>query len=136
MEATIQNLQVLITREALGSPVAAYMTGSSCDGGLRPESDLDILLITRVQPQVSERRILVEHLLGHSGRRAAKQPGWPVELTCLVLDDIKPWRYPAMRDFLYGEWLRADYEAGLLPTARPTPTFRSSSPPPAGTPQC
>lgn len=123
MEATIQNLQELITREAPGSPVAAYLTGSSCDGGLRPESDLDILLITRMPLQVSERRILVEHLLVYSGRRATKQPGRPVELTSLVLDDIKPWRYPAMRDFLYGEWLRADYESGLLPCRETDPNL-------------
>ena len=123
MEATIQTLQELITGEELGSPVAAYLTGSSCDGGLRPDSDLDILLITRVALQASERRILVEHLLGHSGRRATSQPGRPVELTSLVLDDIKPWRYPAMRDFLYGEWLRADYEAGLLPYRQADPNL-------------
>jgi len=111
----IQTLQELITREAPGSPVAMYLTGSYCDGGLRPESDLDILLITRASLQVGERRVLVEHLLGCSGTRASRQPGRPVELISLVLDDIKPWRYPAMRDFLYGEWLRTDYEAGRLP---------------------
>ena len=92
-----------------------YLTGSYCHGGLRPQSDLDILLITRVPLQVSDRRILIEHLLNYSGRSATKQPGRPIELTSLVLDDIKPWRYPAMRDFLYGEWLRTDYEAGHLP---------------------
>lgn len=120
---TIQTLQELITREAPGSPVAAYLTGSYCDGGLRPASDLDVLLITRLPLQVSERRILIEHLMGYSGRRATKQPGRPIELTSLVLDDIKPWRYPAMRDFLYGEWLRADFEAGLLPHREADPNL-------------
>lgn len=136
VDATIQTLHELVTRESPGAPVGLYLTGSSCDGGLRPGSDLDILLITRAPLQVRDRRMLIEHLLRYSGSGATRQPGRPIELTSLVLDDIKPWRYPAMRDFLYGEWLRADYEAGLLPTARPTPTFRSSSPPPAGTPQC
>ncbi|OFE17972.1 hypothetical protein BA895_14135 [Humibacillus sp. DSM 29435] len=119
----MQTLQALITREAPGSPVGTYVTGSSCDGGLRPASDLDILLITRVSLQASERRILVDHLLGHSGRRATKQPGRPVELTSLVLGDVKPWRYPAMRDFLYGEWRRADYEAGHLPCREADPNL-------------
>jgi streptomycin 3"-adenylyltransferase len=63
----------------------------------------------------------MEHLLGYSGRRAAIQPGRPIELTSLVLDDIKPWRYPVMRDFLYGEWLRAGYEAGRLPQREADP---------------
>lgn len=115
MATTIQTLQELITREAPGSPVGLYLTGSYCDGGLRPESDVDILLITRVPLELGERRILMEHLLGYSGRRATRQPGRPIELISLVLDDIKPWRYPAMRDFLYGEWLRTEYEAGRLP---------------------
>jgi len=100
-----------------------YLTGSFCDGGLRPESDLDILLITRAPLQIGDRRILNEHLLGYSGRRATRQPGRPIELTSLVLDDIKPWRYPAMRDFLYGEWLRTDYEAGRLPTREVDPNL-------------
>lgn len=123
MATTIQALQELITQEAPGSPVAAYLTGSYCDGGLRPESDLDILLITRVPLQIGERRTLVGHLLSYSGRRATRQPGRPVELTSLVLNDIKPWRYPAMRDFLYGEWLRDDYEAGHLPHREADPNL-------------
>ena len=123
MATTIQTLQDLITREAPGSPVAMYLTGSYCYGGLRPDSDLDILLITRVPLHVGERRMLTEHLLGYSGTRATRQPGRPIELTSLVLDDIKPWRYPAMRDFLYGEWLRTDYEAGRLPHREPDPNL-------------
>ena len=123
MATTIQTLQELITREAPGSPVALYLTGSYCDGGLRPESDVDILLITRVPLEVGERRILMEHLLGYSGRRATRRPGRPIELISLVLDDIKPWRYPAMRDFLYGEWLRTDYEAGRLPHRETDPNL-------------
>lgn len=115
MTPAIRTLQELITREAPGSPVALYLTGSSCDGGLRPDSDLDLLLITRVALQVDERCILTEHLMGCSGRRATRQPGRPIELISLVLDDITPWRYPATRDYLYGEWLRTDYETGLLP---------------------
>jgi aminoglycoside 9-adenylyltransferase len=120
---TIQTLQELITQRAPGSPIGVYLTGSYCDGGLRPESDLDILLITRVPLQVGERRRLTEHLLGYSGRRATRQPGRPIELISLVLDDVKPWRYPAMRDFLYGEWLRNDYEAGRLPHREADPNL-------------
>jgi predicted nucleotidyltransferase len=123
VETMIQTLHELITREAPGSPVAIYLTGSYCDGGLRPESDLDILLITRAPLRAGERRILVEHLLSYSGRRATRQPGRPVELSSLVLDDIKPWRYPAMRDFLYGEWLRTVYETGRLPHREADPNL-------------
>jgi hypothetical protein len=40
-----------------------------------------------------------------------------------VLADIKPWRYPATRDVLYGEWLRTDYEAGRLPRREADPNL-------------
>ena len=123
MASMIQTLQALIAREVPGSPLAMYLTGSYCDGGLRPASDLDILLTTRVPLEVDERRLVVEHLLGCSGRRATRQPGRPVELTSLVLDDIKPWRYPATRDFLYGEWLRPENEAGRLPHREEDPNL-------------
>lgn len=121
--SAIQTLHDLVTREAPGSPVAMYLTGSYCHGGLRPDSDLDILLITRVPLRTHERRTLTEHLLGYSGRRATSRPGRPIELISLALNDIKPWRYPAIRDFLYGEWLRADYEAGRLPHREPDPNL-------------
>ena len=85
MATAIQTLQELITREAPGSPAAMYLTGSYCDGGLRPESDLDILLITRVPLQVGERRIHVGDTFDQLGAGAAGRlgerrgnfgPGW------------------------------------------------------------
>lgn len=123
VDAAIQTLQNLVTRESPGAPVGLYLTGSTCDGGLRPDSDLDILLITRVPLHLSDRRMMIEHLLRYSGRRATTQPGRPIELTSLVLDDITPWRYPAVRDFLFGEWLRDEYEAGVLPHREADPNL-------------
>ena len=123
MSAAIESVRELIRSEAPGSPVGLYLTGSSCDGGLRPESDVDLLLITRALLEAGERRILVEHLLGHSGSRATRQPGRPIELISLVLGDIRPWRYPTVRDFLYGEWLRDEYEAGSLPRREVDPNL-------------
>lgn len=123
MATTSEIILGLISSDAPGSPVAMYMTGSSCDGGLRPESDLDILLITRAPLQAAERRLLIDHLLGYSGRRATRQPGRPIELTSLARDDIKPWRYPATRDFLYGEWERTKYEAGFVPSRAADPNL-------------
>ncbi|WP_457207586.1 aminoglycoside adenylyltransferase domain-containing protein [Nocardioides sp. P5_C9_2] len=115
MEPVVAELHRRIVRDAPGDPVALYLTGSYCDGGLRPDSDLDVLLVTRRSLGTDERRHLVDDLLRCSGRRATVRPGRPIELTSLVLDDIEPWRYPATCDFLYGEWLRDDYEAGALP---------------------
>jgi streptomycin 3"-adenylyltransferase len=38
-----------------------------------------------------------------------------MELTSLVLEDVVPWTYPPVCDFLYGEWLRDDFVEGRVP---------------------
>ncbi len=35
--------------------------------------------------------------------------------------DVVPWRYPPVMDFLYGEWHRLDYRAGMIPERAETP---------------
>jgi streptomycin 3"-adenylyltransferase len=68
-----------------------------------------------------ERRALLDGLLAISGW-ARRAPGdRPVELTLVVASDVRPWRYPPVVDFLYGDWLRRDYEAGLVPGREPSP---------------
>src|SRR5690606_28925165 len=37
-----------------------------------------------------------------------------LEVTVLVHDDVRPWRYPAKRQMQFGEWLREDIEAGIF----------------------
>jgi streptomycin 3"-adenylyltransferase len=47
--------------------------------------------------------------------RATRPPDWrPVELTIVVHDEVRPWRYPPRVELQYGEWLRADALAGTL----------------------
>ncbi len=65
-----------------------------------------------------ERRALLDGLLRISGSGGMARP---VELTVVVQAEVRPWRYPPTCDFLYGEWLRADYEAGTVPRAEPMP---------------
>jgi len=115
VEPAVAAVHALVVREQIGSPLALFLTGSACDGGLRPDSDVDLLLITRRSLAHDERATLLGLLLEVSGRRATRKPGRPVELISLVLDDVRPWHYPAVRDFEYGEWLRDEYVAGHVP---------------------
>lgn len=98
-----------------GGIVGVYLFGSLVCGGLRPDSDVDIAVITQRSLGQVERRRLVDFLLQHSGRRATIAPGRPLELTFVVLDDVVPWTYPPLCDFLYGEWLRDQFVDGHLP---------------------
>jgi streptomycin 3"-adenylyltransferase len=95
--------------------VGAYLFGSAVLGGLEPGSDLDVLAVTRRATTRDQKQRLVEHLLGvtYTPRH--------VELTIVAQPEIRPWRYPPVRDFQYGDWWRSEFEAGNLePWPEPT----------------
>jgi predicted nucleotidyltransferase len=110
---------VALLREVHGDGLlGAYLHGSSGTGRLQPTSDTDVLAVARMPMSDDQRRRLVAGILPLSGRRATGGPARPIELTVVVADDVRPWRYPPVEDFLYGEWERAAYEAGTLPDRR------------------
>ncbi|RPE43141.1 streptomycin 3'-adenylyltransferase [Streptomyces sp. Ag109_O5-1] len=98
--------------------IGTYLHGSCVLGGLRPASDVDVLVISRRRMGEQERRTLLGGLLRISGPRNKARP---IELTVVVQSEVRPWRYPPTGDFLYGEWLRAAYEAGQVPQPEPMP---------------
>jgi len=108
----------LVTRIAGPDLVGIYLHGSSVLGGLKPASDLDVLVVSRRSLDEDQRRALVAGLLAVSGPPAG---GRPVELTAVVASQVRPWRWPPVCDFLYGEWQRGEYEAGQLPRPEPMP---------------
>ncbi len=110
-----------VVRDVLGSDViGAYLHGSSVLGGLRPHSDIDVLVVARRRTTIKERRTLVDRMLGISGAGAGPAAR-PLELTIVVQPDVRPWRYPPRSEFQYGEWLRAEFERGVFPSPAPSP---------------
>lgn len=109
-------------REVAGDGlVGAYLYGSATAGGLRRHSDVDVLGVVGRSLESSERAHLVGRLLEISGSRARRGLSRPVELTLVVQSDVRPWRYPPREDFQYGEWLRGEYESGVVPQPRESP---------------
>ncbi|MFI7015632.1 aminoglycoside adenylyltransferase family protein [Streptomyces sp. NPDC050164] len=109
---------VQLLRTTLGdSLLGIYLHGSATLGGLRPHSDIDVLAVVRDRTTHAQRRALAEELLKVSGVDGRRY----IELIVVVQDDVRPWRYPPTCDFLYGDWLRADYERGVIPAPEPTP---------------
>ena len=104
-----------IDRHDPGGVIGLYLYGSSIADGLRHQSDIDMLLVTRRSLSPRERSEITDLLLNCSGRRATVKPGRPVELTSLVRVDLVPWTYPPRCDYQYGEWLRDEITAGQLP---------------------
>ncbi|MET9967141.1 aminoglycoside adenylyltransferase family protein [Streptomyces sp. NPDC006356] len=111
-----RHLLPLLHRALPDTVLGIYLHGSATLGGLRPHSDLDVLVVVREPTTHTQRRALVEELMKVSGGAAR-----PVELIVVVQDDVRPWRYPPTCDFLYGEWLRDEYERGVVPAPEPSP---------------
>jgi streptomycin 3"-adenylyltransferase len=117
----VERLCNRLMRADPGGVLGVYLIGSSAVGGLRPQSDIDVLVLTKRSLSRGERQDLVDFLLQVSGARATVAPGRPLEVTGLVLDDVVPWVYPPVCDFLYGEWLRDEFCAGALPERHRSP---------------
>ncbi|WP_055563885.1 aminoglycoside adenylyltransferase family protein [Streptomyces atriruber] len=114
---------VRLVRDVLGDAdiVGVYLHGSAVLGGLRPHSDIDVLVVARRRTTAGQRQALTDGLLGLSGGGAPGEALRPVELTVVVQDDIRPWTYPPRCEFQYGEWLREAYLRGRTPEPAPSP---------------
>lgn len=119
----VDEIAASLAREDAGGVLSIALVGSGAVGGLGPDSDLDLLVITRSSLADHQRERLVAFLLPLSGSRATAGPARPLEVTSLRLGDVVPWSYPATRDFQYGEWLRDDYLAGLVPAPTTDPNL-------------
>lgn len=110
----------LITRVLGDKALGSCLYGSVVGGGLKPASDVDVLVVTRERLDAAERQALVRGLMPISGSRVGARP---LEVTVVVQAEVRPWRYPPVGDFLYGEWRRDDFEAGRLPVPEPMPNL-------------
>jgi streptomycin 3"-adenylyltransferase len=110
---------VRLVDSAIGpNALGTYLHGSAVHGGLKPASDVDLLVVSKQSMDDRERQALVEGLLQISGSRVGARS---VELTVVVQSEVRPWRFPPNSDFLYGDWLRAEIEANGPPRPQPRP---------------
>ena len=100
--------------------VGAYLHGSAVLGGLRADSDLDVLAVSARETTRAEKHKIASGLLAVSGDRSRGDGRRPIELTIVAASEVRPWRYPPRRDFQYGEWLRERFERGDPDLFRPT----------------
>ncbi|MEM8349220.1 nucleotidyltransferase domain-containing protein [Morganella morganii] len=86
-----------------------HLYGSALQGGLKPRSDID-LLVTVTAPLTDEVRAgLMTEILSVSAWPGTDPALRALEITVLNLSEVKPWRYPARRELQFGEWLRQRY---------------------------
>jgi streptomycin 3"-adenylyltransferase len=119
-EEAIQALNLI--RELLEDQlVGVYLYGSAVMGGLRPDSDVDILVLTNSSLSESIRSELTKRLMQISGKPGESTGIRPLEVTIVNHKDIVPWHFPPKYEFMYGEWLRALFEKGDVPGATTDP---------------
>ncbi len=114
---------VAVVRDLLGEAVVGiYLHGSATSGGLKPTSDIDILVLTNRPMTSDERRELIQRLLPISGRGDPTGRSRSVGLEVVVQADVRPWSYPPRLDLQYGDWWRSEFERGnFAPWASPNP---------------
>jgi predicted nucleotidyltransferase len=91
-----------------GGLVGVYLHGSvamACFNSDR--SDVDLLVVTRQGLSPTRRRAVDELMLTRSGAP------YPLEITILTADQLRPWRHPAPFDFHYSEVWRGSLEQQL-----------------------
>jgi predicted nucleotidyltransferase len=108
---------LVLVRELFGdSLLAVYLHGSAATSALRPQSDVDLLVVTGRPMPGGLRRDLLAALLRISGRYPI-ETGAPhcLEVMVFATDDLATATYPISCEFIYGEWLRGEFEAGVRP---------------------
>ncbi|MBL3586611.1 DUF4111 domain-containing protein [Rhodovulum sulfidophilum] len=114
-----------ILRRRLGDALlAVYLHGSAVSGGLRPQSDIDLLAVVGSGLTESQRNGLLTELLCLSGRHPAVPGGLRgLEVMVFCRSDLARGNYPARAEFVYGEWLREAFEAGESPMPERDPEY-------------
>lgn len=94
--------------------VGIYLYGSAVMGGLRINSDVDILVVINRSLSERTRRDLTDRLMLISGKIGNTKDMRPLEVTVINQKDIIPWHFPPRYEFMYGEWLREQFEKEIF----------------------
>lgn len=126
MEATDEKIAEQISnciellREVLKSDLlGVYLYGSYLLGGLQKYSDIDLFAVSKRETSLEEKALLEKELLKISGIYNVSNDLKPIEIIIVTKSAVNPWKYPPdydypKFDFLYGDWLRKDFEAGSI----------------------
>ncbi|MEY1661370.1 aminoglycoside adenylyltransferase domain-containing protein [Isoalcanivorax beigongshangi] len=122
--AQLQSVLTLL-QSLLGTQLLAVSVhGSWVAGGLQRHSDIDVLAVTQQSLDQPQRRALTDALLKLSEKYPAPTPGPRcLELVVCAAPTLDHHSWPTTVDYLYGEWLRGEFEAGALPLPHRDPEY-------------
>lgn len=115
----LSQARTVLERHLAGTLQAIHLYGSAVDGGLKPHSDIDLMVTVEAPLAAPVRHALMTDLLCVSASPGADGLWRPLEVTVVVRGEVVPWRYPALRELQFGEWLREALQAGIVEPAMP-----------------
>lgn len=113
----VSQVRGVIERHLASALQAVHLYGSALDGGLKPDSDIDLLVTVDARLDEAVRRALLLDLLETSAPPGEGEALRALEVTVVVRNEVVPWRYPARRELQFGEWLRKDILANVFEPA-------------------
>ena len=117
ISAQLSQVRDVIEHHLASILLAAHLYGSALDGGLKPYSDIDLLVTVDARLDEAVRQALLLDLLEVSALPGQSETLRALEVTVVVRNDIVPWHHPARRELQFGEWLRKDILAGIFEPA-------------------
>lgn len=114
ISAQVSQARVVIEHYLASTLESIHLFGSAVDGGLKPHSDIDLLVTVKMPIDEPVRQALMHELLTVSALFDHSKALRPLEVTILAWNEVVPWRYPAKRELQFGEWLRQDILAGIF----------------------
>lgn len=108
-------LALSVIESHLGESLRAiHLFGSAVASGLKPTSDVDLLVTVSGPLDEALRQALLRALLAASAPPKTDPALRALEVTVIDYDEIVPWRPPARRLLQFGEWLRDDLLAEVF----------------------
>ncbi|WP_304165011.1 aminoglycoside adenylyltransferase family protein [Lonsdalea britannica] len=111
----------LVTRIIDCNLIAIHLYGSAVEGGLKPHSDIDLLVTIREPLDTIQRKALMQGFLAMSAPPGISDNYRALEVTIVLYSHVVPWQYPPSREMQFGEWLRNDIQLGIYEPAQPDP---------------
>ena len=112
-----------ILHERLGASLkGVYLHGSAVSEGLRPRSDIDLIVVVDA-PILNRTRREMLHALSAVSAPPGDKRLRPLEVIAFLVRELHSPAYPAQAEFIFGEWLRDAFRAGRLPSGGADPEF-------------
>lgn len=111
----INKVKKILRKHLKNNLIGTYMFGSGVESGLKPNSDLDFLVVVSEPLTDQSKEILIQKIRPISKKIGDKSNLRYIELTIIIQQEMVPWNHPPKQEFIYGEWLQELYEQGYIP---------------------